>query len=337
MNSPPAAVYQTDMPNLVARGKVRDIYDLHDRLMIVASDRISAFDVVMNDPVPGKGRVLTRMSEFWMRTLPACRPHHLDYVVSAERCPKGYEQFREQLIERAMVVRKVEILPVECVVRGFIVGGGWKEYQAGGSISGVKLPAGLRLADRLPEPIFTPSIKATSGHDEPISFDQACRHLESHLSHEIAGPRGLLAAMFGELSDVRTDDALWEDLHASRCRRLMEQVRQRSLAIYSQAAEHAREHGVIVADTKFEFGLLDYAGTAELVLADEVLTPDSSRFWPAENWQPGANPPSFDKQYLRDYLETLSWPKTPPPPSLPPEVLDQTRRRYEEALARLTS
>lgn len=334
MSSPAHAVFQTDMPGLVARGKVRDIYDLHDRLLIVASDRISAFDVVMNEPVPGKGRVLTRMSEFWLAALPACRPHHLDYVVSAERCPAGYEPFRDQLIDRAMVVRKVEILPVECVVRGYIVGGGWKEYQADGKVSGVPLPGGLRLADRLPQPIFTPSTKAASGHDEPISFDQACRILESHLSHEIAGPRGLLAAMFGTIS--KTDIASWEETHAARCRLLMEQVRERSLAIYSQAAEHASARGVILADTKFEFGLLDYAGTAELVLADEVLTPDSSRFWPAESWLPGSNPPSFDKQFLRDYLETLPWPKTPPPPALPADVIDQTRRRYEDALSRLT-
>jgi phosphoribosylaminoimidazole-succinocarboxamide synthase len=334
MSSRSPAVFQTEMPGLIARGKVRDIYDLHDRLLIVASDRISAFDVVMNDPVPGKGRVLTRMSEFWLRTLPACRPNHLDYVVTAERCPTGYEAYREQLVDRAMVVRKVEILPVECVVRGYIVGGGWKEYQAVGRISGVPLPSGLRLADRLPEPIFTPSTKAANGHDEPISFDQACTNLEGHLSHEIAGPRGLLAAMFGSI--VTTDVVSWEAAHAARCRLLMEQVRERSLAIYSQAAEHARARGVILADTKFEFGLLDYAGTAELVLADEVLTPDSSRFWPAESWQPGSNPPSFDKQYLRDYLETLPWAKTPPPPSLPAEVIDQTRRRYEDALTRLT-
>ncbi|MBI5866141.1 MAG: phosphoribosylaminoimidazolesuccinocarboxamide synthase [Planctomycetes bacterium] len=328
-----AALLASELPGLIARGKVRDIYDLGDRLLIVASDRISAFDVIMAEPVPGKGRVLTQMSEFWLRTLPACKPHHLDYVVSADRCPEQYESHCDQLVGRAMVVRKVAILPVECVVRGYIVGGGWKEYTATGCVSGVRLPSGLRLGDRLPEPLFTPSTKAASGHDEPISFDQACDHLAKAFSHEQAGPSALLAAMFGKPESE--EPAEWEAAHARRCRQLMERVRQRSLDIYKQAGEHAGKRGILLADTKFEFGLLDYAGTAELVLADEVLTPDSSRFWPAESWKPGTNPPSFDKQYLRDYLETLSWPKTPPPPPLPATVIEQTRARYEEAFERL--
>ncbi len=326
------AVFETAYPGLLARGKVRDIYDLEERLMIVASDRISAFDVVMSEPVPGKGRILTQMSAFWLKTLPACRPHHLDYVVDERRVPAGFEAHAAQLAGRAMVVRKVQILPIECVVRGYIVGGGWKEYQANGSVSGVKLPAGLRLADRLPSPIFTPSTKAASGHDEPISFDEACKRLEMHFSPESAGPAALIAAMFGPMDPGDS----WGAAQSERFRTLMERVRDRSLQIYRQAAEHAEKRGIILADTKFEFGLVDYAGSAELVLADEVLTPDSSRFWPAESWKPGSNPPSFDKQYLRDYLESIPWKKAPPPPPLPAHVIEQTRQRYEEAYHRLT-
>lgn len=328
-----SVLFETAYPGLLARGKVRDIYDLDNRLMIVASDRISAFDVVMNEPVPGKGRILTQMSAFWLKTLPACRPHHMEYVVDERRQPAGFEAHAVELAGRAMVARKVQILPIECVVRGYIVGGGWKEYQASGSVSGVKLPAGLRLADRLPSPIFTPSTKAASGHDEPISFDEACKRLEASFSPESAGPAGLIAAMFGPASA----DQSWETAHADRCRSLMEKVRNRSTAIYQQAAAHAEKRGIILADTKFEFGLIDFAGSAELVLADEVLTPDSSRFWPAESWKPGVNPPSFDKQYLRDYLESIPWNKTPPPPPLPENVIEQTRQRYEEAYHRLTA
>ena len=332
MSQTASAVFETAYPGLLARGKVRDVYDLNDRLMIVASDRISAFDVVMNEPVPGKGRLLTQMSVFWLKTLPACRPHHLDYVVDERHVPARFESHAAELAGRAMVVRKVQILPIECVVRGYIVGGGWKEYQASGSISGVKLPAGLRLAERLPSPIFTPSTKALRGHDEPISFDEACKQLELHFSPESAGTAALIAAMFGPMDPGDS----WGVAQAERFRLLMEKVRDRSLAIYQQAAEHAEKRGILLADTKFEFGLIDIAGTAELVLADEVLTPDSSRFWPAESWKPGSNPPSFDKQYLRDYLESIPWSKTPPPPPLPEQVIEQTRQRYEEAYHRLT-
>ncbi len=286
------AVLRTELPGLLARGKVRDIYDLGEHLMIVATDRISAFDVVMNEPVPGKGVLLTRLSAFWLGALPAARPHHLDYVVGPQRVPTGYAAFADQLSGRAMVVQRARVVPVECVVRGYLVGGGWKEYQERGSVSGVALPAGLRLAERLPQPIFTPSTKAAEGHDEPISFEQACA---------IAG------------------------------RETMEIARRRSLALYEEAARHAARCGILLADTKFEFGLRG----DELLLIDEVLTPDSSRFWPADAWRPGENPPSFDKQYLRDYLNGLDWPKRPPPPPIPGHVLTATQQKYVEAAERL--
>lgn len=289
----PTPILRTDLPGLRNRGKVRDMYDLGDRLMIVASDRISAFDVVMDQPVPGKGVVLTRLSRFWFETLAACRPHHLDYIVEEGRVPAGYEAYVDQLRGRAMVCLKAEVLPVECVVRGYLVGGGWKEYQASGRVSGVELPAGLRLAARLPAPIFTPSTKASDGHDEPISFEQA-------------------AAIIG----------------ADRAA----EARDRALAIYAEAAAYAERRGIILADTKFEFGVRD----GEMILIDEALTPDSSRFWPADRWQEGTNPPSFDKQYLRDYLETLDWNKQPPPPPIPPQIIEQTAARYVEAFERLT-
>ncbi|MCG3126291.1 MAG: Phosphoribosylaminoimidazole-succinocarboxamide synthase [Phycisphaerae bacterium] len=287
------AIRETHLPGLVKRGKVRDLYDLGDRLMIVASDRISAFDVVMDQPIPDKGAVLTRLTKFWLTHLPACAPHHLDYVVSGGRVPAGYSEAADMLAERAMVVRKAAVLPVECVVRGYLVGGGWKEYTATGRVSGVELPRGMAIAQQLSEPIFTPSTKAEHGHDEAITFERAC---------ELAGERWMVEA------------------------------RRRSLAIYSQAAELAACRGIILADSKFEFGVTD----GELLLVDEVLTPDSSRFWPAESYRVGSNPPSFDKQYLRDYLESLDWPKRPPPPAIPAGVIEQTRRRYVEAYERLS-
>jgi phosphoribosylaminoimidazole-succinocarboxamide synthase len=300
------ALFQTDFPGLVQRGKVRDIYDAGPHLMIVASDRISAFDVVMQEPVPGKGALLTGITEFWLQTLPACRPHHLEYVVSDKRVPPEFAAYGAQLRGRAMVVKRAKILPVECIVRGYIIGSGWKEYQAAGSVSGVPLPPGLRKAERLPVPIFTPSTKATVGHDELISFAGAVDAVRRFLETErISG----------------------FDAH-----RLMEQVRERSLAIYGQASTHAEARGIILADTKFEFGLRD----GELLLADEVLTPDSSRFWPREKYVPGQDPPSFDKQFLRDYLETLSWDKRPPPPSLPADIVAQTAAGYQRAYALLT-
>lgn len=304
-----SAAYST-LPGIKARGKVRDIYDLGDRLMIVASDRISAFDVVMDDPVPGKGRLLTQMSLFWLRMLPACTPHHLDYAVTRAAVPPAFAAHAETLDGRAMVVHKAAVLPIECVVRGYLVGGGWKEYQASGSVSGVALPAGLPLAARLPEPIFTPSTKAASGHDEPVSFEQAC---------ELVAQSGVGA--------IRAN--------AEQARAWLGEARRRSIAIYQQAAAHAERRGIILADTKFEFGLrLD---THELILIDEVLTPDSSRFWQASAWRTGISPPSYDKQYLRDYLESLPWPKQPPPPQIPAKVIAETLAKYEEAYRLLTS
>ena len=293
MSAAVPVVHTTNLPGLAHRGKVRDIYDLRDRLMIVASDRISAYDVVMDQPVPGKGIILTQMSRFWLAKLPACTPHHLDYVVSDDRVPAGYEDAATQLRDRTMVCLPAEVLPVECVVRGYIVSGGWREYQATGRVSGIALPAGLRYAQKLPEPIFTPSTKAAVGHDEPISFEQAC---------ELAG---------GDM---------------------MPRARARALAIYAEASAYAERRGVILADTKFEFGVR----AGELLLVDEVLTPDSSRFWRRDEYQAGAHPPSFDKQFLRDYLSSLDWPRTPPPPRIPDEIIAQTRARYLEAYRLLT-
>lgn len=298
-------VHGTALPGLVGRGKVRNLYDLGNRLMIVASDRISAFDVVMNQPVLGKGVVLTQMSRFWLETLSAATPHHLDYVVTDEHVPPGYEEHIEQLRGRAMVCKKARVLPIECVVRGYIIGGGWKEYQQTGHVSGIKLPTGLKPAQQFPEPLFTPSTKAADGHDEPISFDQACE-----IAEEFARKEGF--------------DTPGRDL--------MHAARDRSLAIYTEAAGYAEQRGIILADTKFEFGLCD----DKLLLIDEVLTPDSSRFWPADEWQPGQNPPAFDKQFLRDYLNTLDWDKKPPPPKIPDKIVAQTRERYFEAYRLLT-
>ena len=310
------AIRQTTLPGLISRGKVRDIYDLGDRLMIVASDRISAFDVVMDQPIAGKGVVLTQMSKFWLQTLSACSPHHLDYVVSDDRVPPGYEEHVDQLRGRAMVCKKARVLPIECVVRGYIIGGGWKEYQETGCVSGIKLPASLKLAEKFPEPLFTPSTKATDGHDLPVSFDQACE-MAAEFAAQLAGDSAIAGAPGGA-------DAVG--------REWVEQACQRALAIYTEAAEYAEQRGIILADTKFEFGLCD----GKLLLIDEVLTPDSSRFWPADQWHPGTNPPAFDKQFLRDYLNTLNWPKTPPPPTIPDKIVAQTRERYFEAYRLLT-
>ena len=274
----------------VARGKVRDIYDLGERLLIVATDRLSAFDVVMPTPIPDKGRVLTQLSLFWFQHLHDLIPHH---VLSATAFPPPFDVYRDELAGRSMVVRKTEPLPIECVVRGYLSGSGWKDYRGTGSICGIALPAGLRESDRLPEPIFTPATKATSGHDENISFAQA-------------------AALIGK--------------------ELAERVRAVSLEIYRRAAAYAEPRGVILADTKFEFGLLN----GELIWIDEALTPDSSRFWPAALYRPGGAQPSFDKQFVRDYLESIRWPKTPPGPELPERVVSATREKYREAYRLLT-
>jgi phosphoribosylaminoimidazole-succinocarboxamide synthase len=282
----------SQLPPPTRRGKVRDLYDLGDELVLVASDRVSAFDCVMREPIPGKGVVLTRLSAFWLARLPACQPHHLLYVVERERCPAALAAYAAALAGRAMVCRKADVLPVECVVRGYLVGGGWKEYQQTGRVSGVELPRGLQLAEKLPAPIFTPSTKAARGHDEPISFEEACA---------IAGEERMVEA------------------------------RARAIEIYQQAAAHAAARAMIVADTKFEFGV--QAG--RLLLVDEVLTPDSSRFWDASTYRPGVTPPSFDKQFIRDYLDAQSWDKKAPPPSLPPDVVQQSCQRYIEAAQRL--
>jgi phosphoribosylaminoimidazole-succinocarboxamide synthase len=280
-------IRETQFPGLVptARGKVRDIYDLGDKLLIVATDRLSAFDVILPTPIPDKGRVLTQLSLFWFHLLAGVIPNH---VLSATEFPAPFIAFRDELAGRSMVVRKTRPLPVECVVRGYVSGSGWKDYRATGKICGLSLPAGLRESDRLPEPIFTPATKAAAGHDENISFEQAA----SLIGNELA-----------------------------------ERVRAVSLEIYRRAAAYAEPRGILLADTKFEFGLL----SDELIWIDEALTPDSSRFWPAALYKPGGPQPSFDKQFVRDYLERIRWPKTPPGPELPPEVVAATRAKYREA------
>jgi phosphoribosylaminoimidazole-succinocarboxamide synthase len=275
----------SDLP-LVATGKVREMYDLGDRLLLVASDRISTYDVVHPTPIRDKGAVLTGLSAFWFgRTGDIVRNH---FVSATDDVP-------DDVRGRAMSVRKLRMLPVECVVRGYITGSGWKDYQATGRVSGLQLPPGLRESERLPTPLFTPSTKAEVGHDEAIDFDQAA---------ELVGDRDL-----------------------------MERVRDASIELYSFGAEHARERGVILADTKFEFGL-DADG--ELVVGDEVLTPDSSRYWPADGYEAGRSQPSFDKQYVRDWASASGWDKTPPAPALPDDVIARTRELYLEAYERIT-
>ncbi|SMC22397.1 phosphoribosylaminoimidazole-succinocarboxamide synthase [Desulfacinum hydrothermale DSM 13146] len=289
------AVFQTQLAGLTlrSRGKVRDIYDLGDSLLIVATDRISAFDVVMPTPIPDKGKILTQVSAFWFDFFKEMVPSHL-LATDADRFPEVCRPYREELSGRTMWVRKAHPLPVECIVRGYLVGSGWKDYQKTGAVCGIGLPQGLQLAQQLPEPIFTPSTKAEKGaHDENISFDEMVRLVGKDLA---------------------------------------EQVRDLSLSIYQKGAAHARERGIILADTKLEFGLLD----GKLILIDEVLTPDSSRFWPADRYQVGSNPESFDKQYLRDYLVASGWKDGQPAPELPQEVVENTRSRYLEALERLT-
>ena len=278
---------ETSFPGLApaARGKVRDIYDLGDRLLIVATDRLSAFDVVMPTPIPDKGRVLTQLSLFWFNLLKDVLPHH---VLSTTEFPAPFDKYTDDLAGRTMLVRKTKPLPIECVARGYLSGSGWKEYSASGKICGISLPDGLRESDKLPQPIFTPATKVVTGHDENIPFEQA-------------------AGILGE--------------------ELAEQVRSITLELYSRAAAYAAPRGILLADTKFEFGLLN----GQLIWIDEALTPDSSRFWPAAEYQPGGAQPSFDKQFVRDYLERIRWPKTPPGPALPPDVVAATRAKYREA------
>jgi len=286
------ALTTSTVPGLAPRqGKVRDIYDFGDRLLFVASDRISAFDWVLPQGIPDKGRVLTQVSRFWFDRLDITN-HVLSLDPTDVPLPAGTDI--EALRGRSMVVRKTDVIPIECVVRGYLAGSGWKEYQASQTVCGIPLPAGLRQADQLPEPIFTPATKAESGHDENITFDVAAARIGSDLA---------------------------------------EQLRDLSLSIYSTAAEFVRERGIILADTKFEFGLID----GELILIDEVLTPDSSRYWPVDRYEPGQSPFSYDKQFVRDWLESTSWDKNSPPPEMPADIVSRTREKYVEAFESLTS
>jgi phosphoribosylaminoimidazole-succinocarboxamide synthase len=286
---------QTDFADLelYASGKVRDLYRVdNEHLLFVATDRISAFDYVLATGIPAKGRVLTQLSLFWFDFLLDIVSNHLT-TADVGQYPANLRPYLDQLRGRSMLVMKADMIAIECVVRGYISGSAWKEYQQSGNVSGIELPKGLRESDKLPEPIFTPAIKASSGHDENISFADMC---------ERAGPR------------------------------LSEQLRELSLKIYRTAAEYAAQRGIIIADTKFEFGRTP----AGVVLADEVLTPDSSRFWPADKYQPGRSQESFDKQYVRDYLESIRWNKQPPAPALPAEVANRTSEKYREAYRQLT-
>lgn len=287
-------VKQTDFPGLklVNRGKVRDIYDLGDALLMVTSDRISAFDVIMNEPIPDKGKVLTQISKFWFSQMEDIIPNHIISTDVADY-PAACQPYADVLAGRSMLVKKAEPLAAECIVRGYVSGSGWKDYKATGSICGIKLPEGLKESDRLAEPIFTPSTKAELGtHDENISFDEMVK---------VCG------------------------------KELAEQAREATIRIYCRAREIADQKGIIIADTKFEFGV--YEG--KLIIIDECLTPDSSRFWPKDQYQPGGPQPSFDKQFLRDYLETLDWGKTAPAPPLPEEIVTKTGEKYKEALFKL--
>jgi phosphoribosylaminoimidazole-succinocarboxamide synthase len=287
--SPP--LLQTNVPGWpVRRGKVRDCYDLGERMLLVSTDRISAFDWVLPTGVPDKGRVLTQVSAFWFGLLG--EPNHMLSVEASDfGLPSGVDP--EPFRGRSMLARKAQVVPIECVVRGYLSGSGWKEYRQSGSVCGIELPAGLRESDQLPEPIFTPATKEESGHDINISFERMV---------EIVG------------------------------REVADELRERSLRIYKRGAEYARQRGIVIADTKFEFGR---AGN-ELILIDEVLTPDSSRFWPADDYRPGQGQPSFDKQFVRDWLETTAWDKNSPPPALPDDVVTRTREKYIDAYERLT-
>ena len=286
-------VLETSLPlPLVGRGKVRDIYDAGKTLLFIATDRISAFDCILASGIPRKGEVLTQMSLFWFDFLQPTIPSHV-VTADVKQFPRALDRYSEHLQGRSMLVRKAEMIEVECVARGYLAGSGWKEYQEHGTVCDITLPPGLRDGDRLPEPIFTPATKAQSGHDENVSF----AHIANQLGNDLAG-----------------------------------KLRDLTLNIYRHASSYALERGIILADTKFEFGFVD----GKLTLADEVLTPDSSRYWPADTWKPGGAQPSFDKQFVRDYLETLEWNKQPPAPALPDEVVRKTSEKYQEALQRLT-
>ncbi len=288
-------IFETDFPELklIKRGKVRDIYDLGDKILLVASDRISAYDVIMPNPVPRKGEILTQISLFWFKVMEDIVSNHL-ISSNVSEYPASCRPYADALRGRSMLVKKATPLPIECVVRGYLSGSGWKSYQESGEVCGIKLPAGLKESDQLPEPIFTPSTKEELGaHDINIDFNQAV---------QLVGAR------------------------------LAEKVRDLSIAIYKQGSALAAEKGIIIADTKFEFGMID----DRLILIDEILTPDSSRFWPKQTYRPGGPQNSFDKQYLRDYLTSIKWDKSPPAPSLPEEVIQKTHQKYMEALTSLT-
>ena len=287
----PDAVLSVSLPGLDHResGKVREIFDLGERLIIVATDRVSAFDVVLDQGIPGRGAILTRLSEFWFGRLEC--PNHL-ITTDLEQMPEAVQAAADALAGRTMLVKKADIVPVECVVRGYLAGSGWKDYKRSQTVCGVPLPAGLVQSDKLPEPIFTPTTKAKKGHDQPMTFDE------------------VTAELGGEL--------------ASRLRRL-------SIGLYKAGAAYAKERGIILADTKFEFGLLD----GELLLCDEALTPDSSRYWDEKTYEPGRPQDSFDKQIVRDHLETTDWNKQPPPPAVPDEIIEKAGKRYEEIADRL--
>jgi len=295
-------ILQLDLPGIkkVRSGKVREVYDLGDRFLLVASDRISAFDVIMPNGIPRKGEVLTQISHFWFEKFSALVPNHL-LAKADDPLPSNLQPFAAQLARRSMIVKKAKPLTIECIVRGYLSGSGWKEYKKSQTVCGIKLPAGLTESAELPEPIFTPSTKAEAGHDENISFAEAC---------QIVGPE------------------------------LATQARDLSLMIYQAGRDYARQRGIIIADTKFEFGLCggdaSSPSSGKLILIDEVLTPDSSRFWPADQYAPGRGQPSFDKQFVRDYLETLTWDKTPPGPKLPDDVVAKTSAKYLEAYEKLT-
>ena len=294
----PEAVITTDCPNLALlhRGKVRDMYEIPghgDKLLMVATDRISAYDVVMADPVPGKGKILTEISLFWFKLLGDIVPNHL-ISADVDEFPEVCREYRDQLAGRAMLVRRTRVVPVECIVRGYLSGSFWSAYRKDTTVCGFALPAGMRESDKFPQPLFTPSTKAEQGlHDENISVERM---------REMVG------------------------------RELTDRMAKTSVALYQRAADYARTRGIIIADTKFEMGL----DGDQLLLIDEVLTPDSSRFWPLDQYEPGRGQPSYDKQFLRDYLSTLDWNKQPPPPPLPAEILSKTRDRYQEALRLLT-
>ncbi len=290
----PDSVFETRMPGLKlrGRGKVRDIYELPDSLLIVASDRLSAFDYVLPNPIPDKGKVLNQLAAFWFDHLEPLIPNHV-LTTDAREFPEALAPYRELLAGRATLARKLEMVEIECVARGYLSGSGWKEYRERGTVCGIELPRGLQESDRLPEPIFTPATKAHTGHDENVPFSEVERRVGAELAARL---------------------------------------RDKTLEIYAAAADYARERDIIIADTKFEFG---FDGDT-LVLADEVLTPDSSRFWPAEEYAPGRGQPSYDKQFVRDYLESLGWNKQPPVPELPDEIVQGTRERYLQIFRILT-